>query len=196
MNCPHWLLALTIPFSRSDRAHTSPAGVGAGCAKGLLRTMPASLLRLPEDLGGPFRRECHCSRRVTERQRAFYGREPPGVTRAAASITDRSGTPAVAGGCPPERSGSLQEAGTLATPPALPAGHTKWWHAGGHPAFRMPPGARCATSFPLPSLPPNQGGGVRALPADALDLPHVTTMRRLHDAPPVLQGRDRAVTPR
>ena len=33
MNCPHWLLALAIPFSRSDRAHTTTAGVGAGCPK-------------------------------------------------------------------------------------------------------------------------------------------------------------------
>jgi hypothetical protein len=38
MNCPHWLLALTIPFSRSDRAHTDPADVGAGCPEGLVRT--------------------------------------------------------------------------------------------------------------------------------------------------------------
>ncbi len=104
MNCPHWLLALTIPFSRSDRAHTSPAGVGAGCAKGLLRTMPASLLRLSEGLGGPFRRECHCSRRVTERQRASGLEIQRGRPRAPASATDRSGTSAAAGGCPLERS--------------------------------------------------------------------------------------------
>jgi hypothetical protein len=38
MNCPHWLLALAIPFSRSDRAHTSTADVGAGCSEGLSRT--------------------------------------------------------------------------------------------------------------------------------------------------------------
>ena len=38
MNCPHWLLALAIPFSRSDRAHTSTADVGAGCSEGLFRT--------------------------------------------------------------------------------------------------------------------------------------------------------------
>ena len=38
MNCPHWLLALTIPFSRSDRARTTTAGVGAGWSKGLFRT--------------------------------------------------------------------------------------------------------------------------------------------------------------
>ena len=37
-DCPHWLLALTISFSRSDRAHTDVAGVGAGCPKGLFRT--------------------------------------------------------------------------------------------------------------------------------------------------------------
>src|ERR1700677_2826617 len=143
MNCPHWLLALTIPFSRSDRAHTSPAGVGAGCAKGLLRTMPASLLRLPEDLGGPFRRECHCSRRVTERQRAFYGREPPRATRAGASVTDRSGTSAVTDGCPLERSGSLQEQASrrhqvvaCGRPPGLPHA-TRVLDA--QRAFRSPP---------------------------------------------------------
>src|ERR1700722_5871740 len=108
MNCPHWLLALTIPFSRSDRAHTSRAGVGAGCAEGLLRTMPASLLQLPEGLGGPFRRECHCSRRETERQRVLGAEFHPGGARDSASATDRSGTPAVPGGCPLERSGSLR----------------------------------------------------------------------------------------
>ena len=38
VNCPHWLLALAIPFSRSDRAHTTTADVGAGCSEGLSRT--------------------------------------------------------------------------------------------------------------------------------------------------------------
>ncbi len=37
-NCPHWLLALTIPFSRSDRARTGFAGGGAGWPEGLFRT--------------------------------------------------------------------------------------------------------------------------------------------------------------
>src|SRR3974390_3401073 len=53
MNCPHWLLALTIPFSRSDRAHACPrAGVGAGCPEGLVRT---KLLagESPSAAGGP-----------------------------------------------------------------------------------------------------------------------------------------------
>ena len=122
------------------------------------RTAPDDAGESPSAAGGPwgpFRRECHCSRRVTERQRAFQGREPPGVTRAATSFTDRSGTSAVADGCPPERPGSLQ---------AQASRRHQWWHAGGHPAFRMPPGARCATGFPLPSLPPIQGvGGVHCL---------------------------------
>jgi hypothetical protein len=53
-DCPHWLLALTISFSRSDRARTDPIGVGAGLSR---RTVPdvllllESLLRTPEGLG-------------------------------------------------------------------------------------------------------------------------------------------------
>jgi hypothetical protein len=156
MNCPHWLLALTIPFSRSDRAHTSPAGVGAGCAGGLLRTMPASLLQLPEGLGGPFRRECHCSRRVTERQRAQALHSFRAATRSPASATDRSGTPAVADGCPLERSGSLPKAGV--------AVHL-WWPAelpappAGHPVLEAQRAFR-----PPPIRQPGRRG--RALPAD------------------------------
>src|ERR1700735_2253416 len=98
MNCPHWLLALTIPFSRSDRAHTSPAGVGAGCAEGLLRTMPASLLQLPEGLGGPFRRECHCSRRETDRQRVlgaeFHPGGDPGIRLEVPIVAGHPSSPA------------------------------------------------------------------------------------------------------
>ena len=161
MNCPHWLLALTIPFSRSDRAHTSPAGVGAGCAKGLLRTMPASLLRLPEDLGGPFRRECHCSRRVTERQRAFNGREPPGVTPGCGLCTDRSGTSAVDRRMPAR---AVRFPPRTRIPPATPGGGMReaTRPSACHPvldaqrAFRFPP---CRQS----------GCWGRALPVDALD---------------------------
>jgi hypothetical protein len=53
-DCPHWLLALTISFSRSDRARTDLIGVGAGLSR---RTVPdvlqllESLLRTPEGLG-------------------------------------------------------------------------------------------------------------------------------------------------
>jgi hypothetical protein len=75
MNCPHWLLALAIPFSRSDRAHTSTADVGAGCSEGLFRTncfagkspsVPAGLT-----LVGHFRREDYCNRRAEDRQRTL-----------------------------------------------------------------------------------------------------------------------------
>ena len=52
VNCPHWLLALTLPFSRSDRAHTTTAGVGAGFAKGLLQTDSAG--ESPLTAGGPW----------------------------------------------------------------------------------------------------------------------------------------------
>ena len=56
MNCPHWLLALTIPFSRSDRARTSPEALVPGGPKdcsGQIAPL-ASFLRLPEGPEGPF----------------------------------------------------------------------------------------------------------------------------------------------
>ena len=53
MNCPHWLLALAIPFSRSDRAHTSTADVGAGCSEGLFRT-DRSAGKSPSAVRGPW----------------------------------------------------------------------------------------------------------------------------------------------
>ena len=74
MNCPHWLLALAIPFSRSDRAHTSTADVGAGCSEGLFRT-DCSAGKSPSaaghDLGGHFRRDGYCTRPARGRQRTF-----------------------------------------------------------------------------------------------------------------------------
>ncbi len=79
-DCPHWLLALTISFSRSDRAHTDQAGVGAGCPKGLFQThceLLESLLRAPEDREGPFRRACHLIRCLPERQRVQARTKPP-----------------------------------------------------------------------------------------------------------------------
>ena len=106
------------------------------------------------------------------------------ATRSPASATDRSGTPAVADGCPLERSGSLRKAGVAV-------------HVGGLRSYlRLPQATRCSKlnglSAPLPSA--NQVvGGVRCLLI--FDLPHVTTMRWLHDARALLHGRDRAVTP-
>ncbi len=70
-DCPHWLLALTISFSRSDRAHTDPAGVGAGCPKGLFRTY-CSCRKVSfgrRKTRGPIRRACHLIRCAREGQR-------------------------------------------------------------------------------------------------------------------------------
>ena len=53
MNCPHWLLALTIPFSRSDRAHTCTADVGAGLSEGRFRTDRSAGMS-PSAAGGPW----------------------------------------------------------------------------------------------------------------------------------------------
>src|ERR1019366_1940402 len=53
VNCPHWLLALILPFSRSDRAHTITAGVGAGRSEGLLQT-DCSAGESPSAVGGPW----------------------------------------------------------------------------------------------------------------------------------------------
>ena len=110
MNCPHWLLALTIPFSRSDRAHT---------------IQPVLVPGVPKD----------CSGRIARRKVSFGCRRareavPTGVSpyqaraltvNAFCATEIRPGTPSgpgplprpiVAGhpaarrGCPPERPGS------------------------------------------------------------------------------------------
>jgi len=121
------------------------------------RTVPDELLRrrvsfgCRRALGRPFRRECHDSRRATERQRVVGVEILRARPRIPASPADRSGTPAVAGGCPPERPGSRSRRSKT------PSGH-----AGSHPAFRMPPGARSSTgsgSHPSPTGP----GSVRHL---------------------------------
>ena len=119
---------------------------------------PASLLQLPKGLGGPFRRECHCSRRMTERQRAFRPEIIRGAPRAAASPADRSGTSAVTDGCPPERPGSLQAQASrrhqlvaCGRPPGLP-------HA-----------TRCSMRNELSAPLPPTRWWERALPDDALD---------------------------
>ncbi len=135
--------------------------------------------------GRPFRRVCHCSRRVTERQRAAADRIPPGRT------PDRPLPPIVAGHPPSPR----MPARTVRFPTTQPAAsRTGRWHAVSHPALRMPPGARSSTGFPPPPCR-HQGRRERAPPADVLDLPHVTTIRWQHDAPRLLHGCDRAVTP-
>ena len=118
MNCPHWLLALTIPFSRSDRAHTYPAGVGAGCTEGLF---PDGLLRwrvsfgCRRALGGRsdgYVTLADARQTVNASVRAGFSR---GDRPEPAADADRSGTSAHRRGCPPERPGSL-EGGQRVTP--------------------------------------------------------------------------------
>ena len=143
MNCPHWLLALTIPFSRSDRAHTSPAGVGAGCAEGLLRTSRRVSFSCRRALGG----RSDGSVTVAGARQTVNASWAPNsirvVTRDPASATDRSGTPAVHGGCPLERSGSLRE-------------QTSWCTGAARGSYLLPsachPVLEVSTGFPSPPV--------------------------------------------
>jgi hypothetical protein len=80
MNCPHWLLALTIPFSRSDRAHTYLPVLMPGARRTVSGRKPLAG-ESPSVAGGPgrpFRRVCHIIRRASERQRVRAGRMPTG----------------------------------------------------------------------------------------------------------------------
>jgi hypothetical protein len=88
VNCPHWLLALAIPFSRSDRGTRCRSSVDAGCSEGLSRTsrpkgQPAGKSPSGSDsLGGLFRRDDYPSRSharaSTERQRPIDPGPSPG----------------------------------------------------------------------------------------------------------------------
>ncbi len=175
MNCPHWLLALTIPFSRSDRAHTYPAGVGAGCTEGLF---PDELLR----------------RRVSFGCRRAWGAVPTGVSPYQTRVrpSTRLGGPDSAGVIAPDRplrpivaghppiAADARSSGPVPSTALHP--HTVWWHAVSHPAPRMPPGVRSSTGFP--PRPGRQIGPPRerAPPADLLDLPNVTRVTKSDDS--------------
>jgi hypothetical protein len=185
MNCPHWLLALTIPFSRSDRARTCTAGVDAGCAEGLLRTSRRVSFSCRRALGGRSDGSVTVAGAGQTVNASWAPNSIRVVTRDPASATDRSGTPAVPGGCPLERSGSLREQVSQCSAPGAACGSSL--------------SSACRSVLEVqrafrPLLFANQGFGGRAPPADVLDLPHVTTMRWPHDALLLLHGRDRPVT--
>jgi len=71
-DCPHWLLALTISFSRSDRAHTDQSRSWCRVSQ---RTVPDVLHtagKSPSGAGRPrglIRRACHLIRSAREGQR-------------------------------------------------------------------------------------------------------------------------------
>jgi hypothetical protein len=180
MNCPHWLLALTIPFSRSDRARTSPEALVPGGSKdcsGQIAPL-ASFLRLPEGPGRPLGgKETLPDRHGTVN--APDGTTTTGLRAAASSQVNRSGGSVGPRGWDPiprSGAGDLVAANRLGgvAGPRIGAGKpmafmqrkarcTDWWHAGNHPALRMPPGARSPTGFPLPPSPGGSGSVRRLL---------------------------------
>ena len=132
MHCPHWLLALTIPFSRSDRAHTYLPVLMPGARRTVpdKKLSPESLLRLPEGRGG---RSDGC---VT------LSDAPPSVNASEQAEFRRVNTPESA-----DNVNSTGQHGLESRTPrplrVCMTGNTDWWHAKNHnPALRMPP--RCS----------------------------------------------------
>ena len=158
MNCPHWLLALTIPFSRSDRARTSPEALVPGGPKdcsGQIAPL-ASFLRLPEGPEGPFGGE----KTLPDRHGTVNAPQETSTVRAEArgrlpGASYRGALSSLADGIRCAGSGPVPD-------PCRSPGCTDRWHAGNHPALRMPPGARSPTGFPLPPSP-SATGSVRRL---------------------------------
>src|ERR1700677_3658049 len=56
-----------------------------------------SLLRLPDDLGGSFRREVHCTRRAQDRQRTLYENSDEACPGAGADIESTAVPPPARG---------------------------------------------------------------------------------------------------
>jgi hypothetical protein len=183
MDCPHWLLALTIPFSRSDRARTCPQALVPGGPKDCSgRIAPLeSFLRLPEGLGRPLggtetlpdgRRTVNAPNKVKGRRTESPGPAP---------------SPSYRGLCPPSRMGSdglerplgartgIRLGGTASPVPGCPVEVS--------PAHRSvacgePPGPPHATRCPKPNglsapSPRHRAFWERAPPADLFDLPHL-----------------------
>jgi hypothetical protein len=166
MNCPHWLLALTIPFSRSDRAHTClrpvlVPGVPKDCSG---RNSFAG--ESPSDAGGPGQAVPTGRLRYQTRLTNVNAPEQARFSRIAARAnvrTQGSGSPGGPRGWFRGHSGARRPEGDPRhgwrrgqRPPAC-HGHTVRWHAAGHPALRMPPGAGSSTGsppHPSPSGPP------------------------------------------
>ena len=147
MNCPHWLLALTIPFSRSDRARTCTAGVDAGCAEGLLRTSRRVSFSCRRALGG----RSDGSVTVAGARQSVNASWAPNSIRVV--TRDPALTPIVAGHPP-----SLADARPNGPVPSEE--QASQWHRGGCGKPPCPPHAtRCSeVSTGFPSPPVRQSG--------------------------------------
>jgi hypothetical protein len=172
MNCPHWLLALTIPFSRSNRAHTYPAGVGAGCSEGLDRTncfageSPSVCRRAGEALPTGWLPYQTRGAAVNALRRPISTGRRPGV---ASQAIVAAGLVATVDGEPQMASRGWRAADGEPWMASRDAG-TGGWHAVNHPVLRMPPGARRPTCFPSSPCAIRAARG-RAPPVVLLDLP-------------------------
>jgi hypothetical protein len=166
MHCPHWLLALTIPFSRSDRAHTYSPVLMPGARRTVpdVQLSPESLLRLSEGRGG---RSDGC---VT------LSDAQPSVNASDQAEFRRVNAP---GSADP-----LDSTGHRRPNPRTPwqSGRDRGTPSGGMRRTTLRPsachpGVRGSTGFPSPSPSARARLRGRALPVDLLDLPHVTNVR-------------------
>jgi hypothetical protein len=188
MNCPHWLLALTIPFSRSDRAHTEYCRCWCRVFQ---RTVPDGLLRrrvsfgCRMDQGRSVRRESHVTRHAKCRQRdrleRFRPHRPvPARGRSPSPGTMLAGDPPNAADArrpespswPPRQPGIPRTAAPPARTFAGSRTDTDRWHAAIHPDLRMPPGARSQLAF-RPALRHEGAPGDVLRRLSCLDLPLV-----------------------
>jgi hypothetical protein len=170
MDCPHWLLALAIPFSRSDRA-CAVDGVGAGLLRRTVpdrrrqRTAGKSPSGCRSDLERPFRREDNCSRLRARASTSARSKSSPGPSPGRLLRT---------GYRSPRRLTRMPLwAGRTSPGPTAPAAppldslrrDIRRWRAGRpaeHPA-RHPVSER-STSFPPPVPSPTGTWGGRAPP--------------------------------
>ena len=166
MNCPHWLLALTISFSRSDRAHTdlsrSWCRVSQRTVPDVLQ-LPESLLRAPEGLGGPIQRAGHLTRCARERQRVQARNIAPGRHPGPTAQDHGTGATARPRGY---RTAPLTRSFPHEPTPLVACGEPL------RPPARHPVLGRNRLS--APRSPPKRAAGGRAPPVVYRDLPHVT----------------------
>ena len=132
-------MALTISFSRSDRAHTD---LDRSWCRVSQRTVPdvlqllESLLRAPENREGPIRRACHLIRCAREGQRVRARNYPP----EAPPRPDRSSpiVPALTAEAADTPAPLTRDSAAIATRLRRPVRHTPWWRA----VSRLRPSAR------------------------------------------------------